>query len=132
MARTDLAAFADRMDKLSRVVGKNIERAISGSARRAAFAAVRSTRVKTGRARAGWNASIGVSVDGPLHLRDKKGPKTLERIRRVTLRYKAGQELFLSNGVPYICGLTNADNMSGKAARAAIDFLKRFKFLKGF
>ncbi len=132
MARTDLAAFADRMDKLSRVVGKNIERAVSGSARRAAIAAVSSTRVKTGRARAGWNASIGTSVDGPLHLRDKRGPKTLEGIRRVTLRYKAGQELFLSNGVPYIGGLNNLDDMSGKAAKAAVSFLQNFKFLRGF
>jgi len=132
MARTDLAAFADRMDKLSRVVGKNIERAVSGSARRAAIAAVSSTRVKTGMARAGWNASIGASVDGPLHLRDKRGPKTLERIRRVTLRYKAGQELFLSNGVPYIGGLNNQDDMSGKAVKAAVVFLRNFKFLGGF
>ena len=132
MATTNLADFADRMDKLSQVVGKNIQRAISGSTRRAAIAAVSSTRVKTGRARAGWNASIGASVDGPLHLRDKRGPATLERIRRVTLRYKAGQVMYLSNGVPYIGGLNNADDMSGKAVKAAIDFLNNFKFLKGF
>jgi len=129
MATTDLAEFADRMDKLSQVVGKNIGRAISGSTRRAAIAAVGSTRVKTGRARAGWNASIGASVDGPLHLRDKRGLPTVERVRRVTLRYKAGQVMYLSNGVPYIGGLNRADDMSGRAVKAAVDFLRTFKFL---
>lgn len=132
MATTNLSEFADRMDKLSRVVGKNIERAVSGSTRRAANVAIFSTRVKTGRARAGWNASIGASTDGPLHLRDKGGSKTVERVRRVTLRYKAGNVMFLSNGVPYIGGLNNQDNMSVKAVKAAVDFLKSFKFLKGF
>ena len=93
---------------------------------------VLTTPVKTGRARGGWTASIGASVDGPLHRLDPRGPPTINAIKRVTLRFKPGMDLYISNGVPYIGILNRNRDMLGRATRAAITLLRRFKYLEGF
>lgn len=127
-----LSEFADNMDRLSRTVGKNIERAIGEAAGRAGEVAVLTTPVVTGQARAGWNPSIGSAENGPLHLRDKRGQPTIFRIKRLVTRYKAGQSFFITNGVPYIETLNKNRDMLGRATRAATALLEKFKYLEGF
>lgn len=124
-----LNEFANEMAQLSRQFGKNLENALEQAANRAGEVLVLTTPVVTGEARAGWHASIGAAVNGPRHLRDKRGQPTIDKIKRVTRRYRAGQTLFITNGVPYIVILNDKRDMVGRAERAAVSLLSKFKFI---
>lgn len=59
-----------------------------------------------GRARGNWQASVGAQKDGEIDRIDKSGAETIADMERI-LPAEAGNEVFLSNSLPYIEALEN-------------------------
>lgn len=97
-----LRQFARRI----RERGARIERRASDLAIETAGAinqaVVSATPVDTGRARANWQASLGAPITSELDAVDPGGGSTIARNNTVIAGHDEGQEIHLTNNLPYI------------------------------
>jgi hypothetical protein len=143
--------FARRMNVVSRIVGKNVEKAVRRAAIAALDAAVVSTPVDTGRARANWVVSVGRPseyVVPPSEFGNKKisegeaqalANSTVTQGKVPIETWKLGiGPIFIANSVPYIIALDEGashqapEGMSQFAVQAAQRELKKARLLRSF
>lgn len=105
--------FAARMRKHGENIEENVDRLVKKVAITALQNVVVSTPVDTGRARSGWGAGIGSSSPG--HGFDQAGQGTVTRGRGVIGTRRAGQDIFISNNVPYITRLNEGSSAQAPA-----------------
>ena len=77
------------------------------------------TPVKTGRARANWNAEINSPDISTTQQTDKRGTKAKREAARVATKAKPGDTLYLTNNLPYIRGL-EYNRRSNQAPRGMV------------
>jgi len=78
------------------------------------------TPVDTGRARGNWQASLGTGISTTSPRTDKSGAATIAQgISRIAAR-RAGQDIHLTNNLPYIGRLDE-----GHSAQAPAGFIER-------
>lgn len=137
MASTSFDGLSLRLDQLAERFPASANKAIRKAGLVADQVLVLMMPVDTGRARAGWQVSFGspnINVP-PETQRDKSGGSTLAKNRQTILTFRVGQEMFLSNAVPYVVFLDAGtsvqapEGFSRQAAQAAIAFLRKFKYL---
>lgn len=111
----DLAAFARRI----RAMGARIEDNSNEVVRRTALAinqaVVLATPVDTGRARANWQVGLDESIDEPTDDTDPSGGETVSRNNQVIEQSAPGQDIHLSNNLPYIEALNNGSSSQAPA-----------------
>lgn len=96
---------------------------------------VMGTPVNLGRARGGWQVTFDSPASAETLVLDPSGGVTLVKNQEDIGRYELGQNLYLSNLVPYIGRLENGSSQQAPngfmraGVAAAEDFLGRQKFL---
>jgi len=122
----------------ARGLNKNVELAVRRAAIAADSSVVLGTPVDTGRARAGWIATVG-SPSGMLPAQgDKEGQTTIAQARTVIESWKlGGAPIFLTNNVVYIQALDEGSSaqapygMTAAAIQAAQFQLRNIRLLGG-
>lgn len=140
MAVRSLDALADRLDRLNKNFESGVRFAVRGAGKVAALDLVLGTPVLTGHARDGWDATVDsdeVGAEKPLDSVDPVGSETFERLRfKIDLYSRLTDTLVIQNPVSYIAELDRGSSakapqgFSRAATLRAIDFLKRFRYLK--
>jgi hypothetical protein len=135
-----LNQFAGDMRRISLLFRRNTERAIRGAVVLGATEAAIRTPYRTGRARSNW--AVGV---GQPELRDDPSPgseeastsKPVDQALQAVGAWSLEQELFISNGVPYIQHLddgsptTSPSNMTAAAMSRMRAALSQSQLLRG-
>lgn len=142
------ASFRRRMNFIADLVSRNIVVGVQNAALRAGETAVASTPVKTGAARASWNATVDApnpkSVEAPLGedvevsaAAEAASAEALINIANGVARFtRLNRAIYVSNGNPYIVNLDQGSSrqapsgMSRAAVLAALDSLRRSHLLR--
>lgn len=123
-----LKEFSKRMTLRGRKVAKGADDLTRQVAIAADQAVVSSTPVDTGRARSNWIASIGAPSSDVIeaHAPGKDGSTEAENTQAATNQaeavisgYRAGEEIHISNNLPYIQALND-----GSSAQAPANFIE--------
>ena len=113
-------------DDVSRASGKAKE-ALDKISRTAALeffgGTVKTTPVKTGRARGNWQTSVGQPTPNEIDRDDKSGAQALTEVQAKTPE-GAGQEVFLTNNLPYIYSLEFGSSKQAPAGMVRINFAR--------
>ena len=73
------------------------------------------TPVKTGRARANWLVGLGAPRRGTVSSADEKGGATIVKNTQEIQKTKPGQDIWLSNNLPYIQNLERGTSKQAPA-----------------
>ncbi|MTI92147.1 MAG: hypothetical protein FH750_12345 [Pseudomonas stutzeri] len=84
---------------------------------------IRSTPVDTGRARGNWQTSVGQPTPNEIDRDDKSGAQALTEVQAKTPE-GAGQEVFLTNNLPYIYSLEFGSSKQAPAGMVRINFAR--------
>lgn len=139
---TDLQGFSKRMTLLADRVAKNAPALVRKVALAADQAVVLSTPVDTGRARSNWIAQIG---SAPSTVIESYAPGqagasaqgALDQAAAVISGYTSGQEIHITNNLPYIQRLNDGFSPQApagfveKAVQNAVKTLKAGRLLDG-
>ena len=137
-----LEILAKQMDGLKKQIPSQVNKATQSVAIWTIRAAIRSTRVDTGKAVSNWRVSIGEpeNSDDGAYIPGKAG-STASQNRAIVRtnataeirKRKLGQDIYISNGVKYIFKLDSMDQMgrlaeqAGKARAAQIKLNLKLK-----
>lgn len=101
----------ERADRIVRQIALAIDRTL-----------VLATPVDTGRARANWQASLGVPASGTVPAGSRRGSEAVQQAEAVIATYQGGPgtAIFLTNNLPYIVPLNN-----GHSQQAPAGFVER-------
>ena len=112
----DISRFAkltnEAQDKIARAAALDL---FSGT--------IRSTPVDTGRARGNWQTTVGMPAQGETRREDPSGAQALNEVVANTPN-GAGQEVFLSNNLPYIEQLEYGSSTQAPAGMMRINFAR--------
>ncbi len=110
-----LRIFAQRIRRLAGRVEKNANLVVINTAIAIDQVVVLATPVDTGRARGNWQVGVGVAMRGELDRLDTSGNATIaENTVRAKTR-KLGQDIFISNNLPYIVSLNEGSSSQAPA-----------------
>jgi len=84
---------------------------------------IRSTPVDVGRARGNWQTSVGQPTPNEIDRDDKSGAQALTEVQAKTPE-GAGQEVFLTNNLPYIYSLEFGSSKQAPAGMVRINFAR--------
>ena len=84
---------------------------------------IRSTPVDTGRARGNWQTSVGQPTPNEIDRDDKSGAQALTEVQAKTPE-GAGQEVFLTNNLPYIYSLEFGSSKQAPAGMVRVNFAR--------
>lgn len=135
---TSFMQLSRRLKLRAKGFSKNAEIAIRKAAIAADSAVVMKTPVDTGRARAGWLATVGSPSGSSPLATDQDGGPTMTAAQSVIGNWKLGAgPIFLTNNVVYIEALDNGSSiqapqgMSSAGIQAAQFQLRKVKLLGG-
>ncbi len=112
--------FAQEIKKWSDEALSNINQAKRAACLELARSVILDTPVKTGKARANWQASLNQAADGVLEQTDISGEAAMARVEQVLANMKLGDSFVLSNNLPYVAELED-----GSSNQAPNGMLKR-------
>lgn len=104
------------MRVLSARVEENAEALVRGVALAVSETVVRTTPVKTGRAKANWLPSLDGLRSETVEPQDKSGAAALQEARQVIAAYKLGQTIHITNNLPYIRALNDGRSVQARPA----------------
>jgi hypothetical protein len=81
------------------------------------------TPVKTGRARGNWQTSVGQPTPNEIERDDKSGAQAIGEVQARTPE-GAGQEVFLTNNLPYIYSLEFGSSKKAPQGMVRINFAR--------
>ncbi|MHB0806009.1 HK97 gp10 family phage protein [Stutzerimonas nitrititolerans] len=84
---------------------------------------IRSTPVDTGRARGNWQTSVGQPTPNEIERDDKSGAQVIGEVQARTPE-RAGQEVFLTNNLPYIYSLEYGSSKKAPEGMVRINFAR--------
>lgn len=116
----DLLTFARNIKRVADRTDKNVDRLVVETAGVVDQTLVLATPVDTGRARANWQAGLGSAVTEVIEEKDKNGSRTIDRNRQVISTRRKGEDIHLTNNLPYINRLNQ-----GSSAQAPEGFVER-------
>lgn len=142
MAGNDLDHLAKRMAELAARVNRNAPKAVARVVAALASPLVFSTPVDTSRARANWQAGVGVIPTGILYPEPDKPPTADEggnlgvaSIQAAAARYGQGwgnSYIAIANNVPYILKLNQGSSGQAPANFVQIAIMAGLHSLNGF
>ena len=142
MAGQDLDHLAKRMAAIAAQVNRNAPKAVARVASALASPLVFTTPVDTSRARANWQAGVGVIPTNILYAEPDKPPTADEggnlgvaSIQAAAARYGQGggnSYIAIANNVPYILKLNNVSSGQAPANFVQISIMVGLNSLKGF
>jgi len=115
-----LQRLSDNLLKLGKSVEQNVRAAMRAAVLLCDQVVVIGTPFDTGRARGGWQVTFDAPATAETGVLDPSGGQTLAKNAEDASKFEVGQELFLSNVVPYIGRLE-----SGSSRQAPAGFLKQ-------
>lgn len=119
MVTMDLGQFGKRMADVAAEVPPEVDKVVRRFAVVANQAVIMATPVRTGRARANWQVSIGAPITAETGSTDAQG--AISRNASVIGGYTSGGgELLIQNNVPYIARLND-----GWSAQAPANFVQK-------
>lgn len=116
----DLEHLARRMREYGEQIEVNANETAIGTALAIDQALVLATPVDTGRARANWQASTSAPITQANDDTDKQGGATISRNAARIRQRLGGQDIFITNNVPYIEQLNQ-----GSSAQAPANFVEQ-------
>lgn len=84
---------------------------------------IRSTPVDTGRARGNWQTSVGQPTPNEIERDDKSGAQAIGEVQARTPE-GAGQEVFLTNNLPYVYSLEYGSSKQAPAGMVRVNFAR--------
>jgi len=93
--------FAQDIKKWSDQALAGIARTQRAACLEMAKAVINDTPVKTGRAKANWQAGLNKAPSGVIEQNDPSGEATLAKIQKVLAQMKQGDRFILVNNLPY-------------------------------
>lgn len=132
----DLATFTRRIRARARGIEENIDALTRRVAVAVDQAVVVATPVDTGRARGNWQVGIGAPVTDETERLDPAGVETIATNNDKIASRKLGQDIFISNNVPYIGRLNEGsssqapENFVEQAVAAGASVVNRAKVIK--
>lgn len=84
---------------------------------------IRSTPVDTGRARGNWQTSVGQPTPNEIDRDDKSGAQAIGEVQARTPE-GSGQEVFLTNNLPYIYSLEFGSSKKAPEGMVRINFAR--------
>lgn len=128
--------FAKRIRARGRRVEENTNILVIRTALAISQTVIAATPVDTGRARANWQAAIGVPITQEIDNEDQSGQGTISRNKGIIQSRKVKQTIYLSNNLAYI-GALNAGSSSQapanfveSAVQVGVNFVRRAKVVK--
>lgn len=129
MATNDLRSFGKRIQMVSKEINPNVEQLMKKVAVAVDQTVVMATPVDTGRARSNWQVGLNQEPEGVRepYVEGKEGSTggpnaqaAIDEARREISKYKRGQEINITNNLPYIERLNN-----GHSAQAPAGFVQK-------
>ena len=120
MAGRSLPQFSQRIRRIARGVETNMNLTAQLVAIAIDQAVVLATPVDTGRARANWQVSVIKAETDVVNGTDPGGSATISKGANVISRKRLGQDIFITNNLPYIVPLNE-----GSSAQAPAMFVER-------
>lgn len=131
----DLNSFSKRIKTIAQGIERNVDKQVIKTAILASQAVITATPVDTGRARSNWLASAGTSINEPIDREERGANTTLSENNAAISSRKSGQNVYISNNLPYIKRLNEGYSQQApamfveKAVQTAVSFLKNVKVL---
>ena len=131
--------FARRLFRIGRGIKENADRLVRETSLAVLTEVVVSTPVDRGRARGNWQVGLGEAPDPSPEeqeaTKDTSGQRTIAEGSTRIARRSSGQDVFLSNNVPYIGPLNDGSSAQApagfieQAVQAGIDVVKRARLV---
>lgn len=133
---SDLDGFSKRIKDIAQSITTNVDKEVIQAGILVQQAVILATPVDTGRARGNWLASLGLPIESPSEREDQSGHVTVSENNSIITGRKTGQNIYITNNLPYINKLNNGYSAQApamfveKASQVAITYLKNTRVVK--
>lgn len=117
---SNLAIFAQDMNRLATLVGRNIPKLQAQVAQHVVEDVARNNPVDTGQSSANWKTAIGApDLSADLGPNSRGGQHSIDEAKKALASLAIGQTVYITNNLPYIVTLN-----SGYSAQAPAGFVE--------